>query len=79
MTWTWKTLELLEALLADYRGTLLLVSHDRTFLDHVVTSTLVFEGDGVIGEYVGGYADLERQRAAQDAIGACVDRGRGDR
>jgi len=59
-----ETLELLEALLADYRGTLLLVSHDRTFLDHVVTSTLVFEGDGVIGEYVGGYADLERQRAA---------------
>ena len=41
----------------DYKGTLLLVSHDRAFLDNVVTSTLVFEGDGVIGEYVGGYTD----------------------
>jgi ATP-binding cassette subfamily F protein uup len=54
------TLELLEDLLADYEGTLLLVSHDRTFLDNVVTSTLVFEGDGKFGEYAGGYADWER-------------------
>jgi ATP-binding cassette subfamily F protein uup len=54
------TLELLEDLLADYEGTLLLVSHDRTFLDNVVTSTLVFEGDGEIGEYAGGYDDWER-------------------
>ncbi len=52
-----ETLELLEELLIDYQGTLLLVSHDRAFLDNVVTSTLVFEGDGVIGEYVGGYTD----------------------
>ncbi len=56
------TLELLEDLLADYQGTLLLVSHDRAFLDNVVTSTLVFEGDGHIGEYVGGYEDWLRQR-----------------
>jgi ABC transport system ATP-binding/permease protein len=56
------TLELLEDLLADYDGTLLLVSHDRTFLDNVVTSTLVFEDDGSIGEYIGGYDDWLRQR-----------------
>ena len=56
------TLELLEELLGEYDGTLLLVSHDRTFLDNVVTSTLVFEGDGHIGEYVGGYQDWLRQR-----------------
>jgi ABC transport system ATP-binding/permease protein len=58
------TLELLEDLLADYDGTLLLVSHDRTFLDNVVSSTLVFEGDGRVGEYVGGYEDWIRQRAS---------------
>jgi ATP-binding cassette subfamily F protein uup len=58
-----ETLELLEDLLADYQGTLLLVSHDRTFLDNVVTSTLVFEGLGKIGEYPGGYEDWERQKA----------------
>ncbi|WP_242107930.1 ATP-binding cassette domain-containing protein [Luteimonas aquatica] len=56
-----ETLELLEDLLADYPGTLLLVSHDRDFLDNVVTSTLVMEGDGRIGEYVGGYSDWLRQ------------------
>ncbi len=60
------TLELLEDLLADYKGTLLLVSHDRTFLDNVVTSTLVFEGEGKVGEYVGGYEDWARQRAAAE-------------
>jgi ABC transport system ATP-binding/permease protein len=54
------TLELLEDLLADYEGTLLLVSHDRTFLDNVVTSTLVFEGEGTFREYAGGYDDWER-------------------
>ena len=59
-----ETLELLEELLLDYQGTLLLVSHDRAFLDNVVTSTLVFEGDGRIGEYVGGYTDWLRQRQA---------------
>ena len=56
------TLELLEDLLIDYDGTLLLVSHDRTFLDNVVTSTLVFEGDGRVEEYVGGYEDWLWQR-----------------
>jgi ABC transport system ATP-binding/permease protein len=57
-----ETLELLEELLIQYRGTLLLVSHDRTFLDNVVTSTLVFEGNGKIQEYVGGYEDWLQQR-----------------
>ena len=57
-----ETLELLEELLADYEGTLLLVSHDRTFLDNVVTSTLVFEGDGRVVEYAGGYEDWVRSR-----------------
>jgi ATP-binding cassette subfamily F protein uup len=59
-----ETLELLEELLADYAGTLLLVSHDRDFIDNVVTSTLVMEGDGRVGEYVGGYSDWVRQRPA---------------
>ncbi len=59
-----ETLELLEELLAAYRGTLLLVSHDREFLDNVVTSTLVLEGEGRIGEYVGGYSDWLRQRSS---------------
>lgn len=59
-----ETLELLEELLGDYPGTLLLVSHDRDFLDNVVTSTLVMEGDGRVGEYVGGYTDWLRQRRA---------------
>ncbi len=59
-----ETLELLEARLAEYPGTLLIVSHDRRFLDNVVTSTLVFEGGGVVREYVGGYEDWARQRAA---------------
>ena len=58
-----ETLELLEEQLASYNGTVLIVSHDRAFLDAVVTSTLVMEGDGVIGDYVGGYSDLERHRA----------------
>jgi len=57
-----ETLELLEALLVDWPGTLLLVSHDRAFIDHVVTSTLVFEGEGRVQEYVGGYTDWVRQR-----------------
>jgi ABC transport system ATP-binding/permease protein len=59
-----ETLELLEDLLVAFQGTILLVSHDRAFLDNVVTSTLVFEGEGRIAEYVGGYADWQRQRAA---------------
>ena len=57
-----ETLELLEELLVDYAGTLLLVSHDREFLDNVVTSTLALEGEGRVGEYVGGYAEWLRQR-----------------
>jgi len=60
-----ETLELLEAQLVEWPGTLLLVSHDRVFLDNVVTSTIVFEGEGRIEEYVGGYADWLRQRRKQ--------------
>jgi ATP-binding cassette subfamily F protein uup len=59
-----ETLELLEELLLDYKGTLLLVSHDREFLDNVVTSTLVLEGQGRLADYVGGYSDWVRQRPA---------------
>ncbi|MGA2052783.1 MAG: ATP-binding cassette domain-containing protein, partial [Opitutales bacterium] len=59
-----ETLELLEDLLVEFGGTLLLISHDREFLDNVVASTLVFEGDGKIGEYVGGYTDWREQRQA---------------
>ncbi|WP_455211973.1 ATP-binding cassette ATPase Uup, partial [Kaarinaea lacus] len=58
-----ETLELLEELLADYSGTIIVVSHDRAFLDNVVTSTIVFEGDGQVEEYVGGYDDWLRQRS----------------
>jgi len=57
-----ETLDLLEELLMDYPGTLLLVSHDRAFLNNVVTSTIAFEGDGNVAEYVGGYDDWLRQR-----------------
>ncbi len=58
------TLELLEELLEDYDGTVFLVSHDRTFLDNVVTQVIVAEGNGVWREYVGGYSDWERVRSA---------------
>ena len=66
------TLELLEQLLQEYSGTVLIVSHDRTFLDNVVTQSIVFEGDGKLTEIVGGYADWRawkqrQQRAASDA------------
>jgi ATP-binding cassette subfamily F protein uup len=60
-----ETLELLEELLQDYPGTVLLVSHDRTFLDNVVTQTIASEGDGKWMDYVGGFADWERQRKAR--------------
>jgi len=60
-----ETLELLEELLCDYQGSLLLVSHDRSFLDNVVTSTLVFEGQGIVKEYVGGYQDWLRQKPSE--------------
>ncbi|MDX9820189.1 MAG: ATP-binding cassette domain-containing protein [Desulfococcus multivorans] len=59
-----ETLELLESLLLSYDGTVLLVSHDRAFLNHVATGTLVFEGDGRVTEYVGGYDDWVAQRPA---------------
>ena len=62
-----ETLELLEEQLVEWPGTLLLVSHDRAFLDNVVTSTFVFEGDGRVQEYVGGYEDWVRQRLAEKA------------
>jgi ATP-binding cassette subfamily F protein uup len=62
-----ETLELLEERLAEYPGTLLLVSHDRVFLDNVITSSLVMEGQGRIGEYVGGYSDWKRQSARSAA------------
>jgi len=57
-----ETLDLLEGLLVNYAGTILLVSHDRTFINNVVTSTIVFEGGSVVKEYVGGYDDWLRQR-----------------
>ncbi len=56
------TLDLLEERLIEYPGTVLLISHDRAFLDHVVTSTIVFEGNGEVNEYIGGYEDWVRQR-----------------
>jgi ATP-binding cassette subfamily F protein uup len=71
-----ETLELLEELLAAYRGTLLLVSHDREFIDNVVTSTLVLEGDGRVGEYIGGYGDWVRQRPQTKAGAGRWDDGK---
>jgi ABC transport system ATP-binding/permease protein len=75
-----ETLELLEARLVDFPGTVLLVSHDRSFLDNVCTSTLVFEGKGVVKEYVGGYSDWRRTVDARgpgrDAARAGTSRGR---
>ena len=59
------TLDLLEELLIDYKGTIILVSHDRAFLNNVVTSTLVFEGNGSINQYIGGYDDWLRQRKTE--------------
>jgi ATP-binding cassette subfamily F protein uup len=57
-----ETLELLEEMLANYQGTLLLVSHDREFVDNTVTTSWIFEGNGVIEEFVGGYHDAKQQR-----------------
>ncbi len=62
-----ETLELLEELIADFPGTVLLVSHDRAFLDNIVTSTLAFEGEGKVVEYVGGWEDYLRQTTAAPA------------
>jgi ATP-binding cassette subfamily F protein uup len=67
-----ETLEAVEQQLVDFNGTLLIVSHDRRFLDNVVTSTLVFEGNGHIEEFVGGYADWLSQRSRQRAIPPAV-------
>lgn len=61
-----ETLELLEDRLLEYSGTILMVSHDRAFLNNVVSSTIVFEGKGLLQEYVGGYDDWLRQRTVQD-------------
>lgn len=62
------TLELLEEMLSDYKGTLLLISHDRAFMDNVVTSTWVFDGKGNIDEYIGGYQDYLQQRPDRTAV-----------
>ena len=62
------TLELLEEMLGGYTGTLLLISHDRAFMDNVVTSTWVFDGKGHIDEYIGGYQDYLEQRPDQTAV-----------
>jgi len=64
-----ETLELLEEILMEYKGTVLLVSHDRAFLDNVVTSTVAFEGNGRLKAYVGGYKDWLRQRPEPTAVG----------
>ncbi len=69
-----ETLELLEDLLTSFSGTLLLVSHDRTFLDRTVTSTLVLESNGKIGEYVGGYSDWQRQTSARQKNAPSTER-----
>jgi ATP-binding cassette subfamily F protein uup len=62
-----ETLELLEELVSNFPGTVLLVSHDRVFLDRVVTSTIAFEGGGRVQEYVGGYEDYIRQKNTVDS------------
>ncbi|HET7313828.1 ATP-binding cassette domain-containing protein [Salinisphaera sp.] len=69
-----ETLELLEERLTNFDGTLLLVSHDRDFLDNVVTSSLVMEGDGRVGDYVGGYSDYLRQRPSDPAPAASANK-----
>jgi ATP-binding cassette subfamily F protein uup len=69
-----ETLGLLEEFVAEFPGTLLLVSHDRAFLDRVVTSLLVFEGDGVVREFVGGYTDWWKYRAQHAAARAAPPR-----
>ena len=70
-----ETLDLLEDLLLEYSGTLLLVSHDREFLNNVVTSTLVLGGDGTVREFVGGYDDWLQQAAGEDSASQAVEKG----
>jgi ATP-binding cassette subfamily F protein uup len=65
-----ETLDLLQELLADYQGTVLLVSHDRDFIDRVVSATLISDGDGVWTEFAGGYSDMLAQRGR--GVGAKV-------
>ena len=67
------TLELLEEMLAEYKGTLLLISHDRAFMDNVVTSTWVFDGKGGIAEYIGGYQDYLLQRPDEKVVDQKAD------
>ncbi len=74
-----ETLELLEDLLVEFGGTVLLVSHDRAFLNEVCTSLLVFEGDGVVSDYVGGYDDWQKEKAARaTAKAAAEEKARAD-
>ena len=75
-----ETLELLEEMISNFKGTLLLVSHDRAFLNNVVQSTLVFEGDGVVREYAGGYDDyLAHQKIAAPAVNRATKAGKSKR
>ncbi len=69
-----ETLDLLQETLSDYDGTVLVVSHDRDFLDRVATATWALEGDGKVGEYVGGYSDYRRQRAETAAPAAAPEK-----
>ncbi|KGF32141.1 ATP-binding cassette domain-containing protein [Oligella urethralis] len=71
-----ETLELLEELIQDFNGTVLLVSHDRSFLDNVVTQTIAYEGDGHWRDYVGGYEDWLEQSAAARATAASKDKAK---
>lgn len=75
-----ETLDLLQEMLADYKGTIILVSHDRDFIDRVVTSTIVLEGNGIITEYAGGYSDhlVQKKLSAQTADEISVKQGRSD-
>ena len=68
-----ETLELLEEVLMEFKGTVLIVSHDRAFLDNVVTSTLVFDGTGQVREYVGGFDDWLRQGGSIRLLGVTDD------
>jgi ABC transport system ATP-binding/permease protein len=74
-----ETVDVLEDLLIEYAGTVLVVSHDREFLNRVVTSTMVFEGDGRVAEYVGGYDDWLRQRSIDPTAAAAASSPRGGR
>ena len=74
MTWDIETLELLEELLQEYAGTVLLVSHDRAFLNNVVTQTIAYEGNGHWRDYVGGYDEWVAQRRRPAAAPADADK-----